>query len=962
LSRRPSRSLALAACLLAPLLLSTFSATALAEKPPPPASPSSDPPSGRRPSLTGLVLDPAGAVIPGASIQLTGIFPAGDTYTATADSAGRYTLVTLPPGSYQLSVSSPGFESLNVPSINISAGTPVTFDLKLQIATDQQSVEVTPGNNPSDTDSHRNSDSIVLKGKDLDLLSDNNAQALQQLQAMAGTGGDSSSPSLYVDGFSNGTLPPKDSIREIRINNDPYSAEYEDQGFNRIEIFTKPGSDKLHGSAMGFGTDSAFDSRNPFSPAPQPSHLFELDADLEGPLGKKTSFLIGFLRTQIGNSAIVNAETLNADNQQFLLTDVVDNPTTITGFTGRIDRQVTASNTLVTRLDVRRTTQDNAGVGQLQLSSQGYTSNAYYATLQISDTQVFGPKIVNDAHFQYKRSRSNQAPNTGAAALVVEGAFTGGGSALGSVVDNQDQYELQDYTTFDLGKHFLRTGIRERINRDANNSTANFNGEYIFSTLAAYQSTQQGIAAGLTAAQIRANGGGASQFNITTGTPSATVVLADTSVFAEDTWKVDKHLTATYGLRFETQDKIADQHDFAPRFALTQNIGGTDKKPPLLVLQGGFGLFYTRFLEADLLQATRLNGISQSQFVLTNPDTYPAIPSASDLAASQQGPPTVYRISRGYHSPYTIATGFTAEHDFGKGSAITLGYSFDRGVHLLLSRNINAPLPGTYNPADPTSGVRPFGNSQNIYQYDTQGVSNRSHVYLNSHVNVGDFLRIFANYNYGFSHSDTAGSFPAFQYDVGADYGRSTNDARQRLFLGEFFTLPLHISGGTFFIAQSGTPFDIVLGQDLNGDSQFNDRPAFATDLTRASVVATRYGDFDTSPISGQRIIPRNYGQGPGLLALNTYWEKGIPIGPIVKPPADTPAPKLKPGQKAPPPERKYNITGAVEVDNILNHVNDAPPVGTLGSPLFGKSNALNAAFSQGSANRQIYFILGFHF
>jgi hypothetical protein len=236
LSRRPSRSLALAACLLAPLLLSTFSATALAEKPPPPASPSSDPPSGRRPSLTGLVLDPAGAVIPGASIQLTGIFPAGDTYTATADSAGRYTLVTLPPGSYQLSVSSPGFESLNVPSINISAGTPVTFDLKLQIATDQQSVEVTPGNNPSDTDSHRNSDSIVLKGKDLDLLSDNNAQALQQLQAMAGTGGDSSSPSLYVDGFSNGTLPPKDSIREIRINNDPYSAEYEDQGFNRIEI------------------------------------------------------------------------------------------------------------------------------------------------------------------------------------------------------------------------------------------------------------------------------------------------------------------------------------------------------------------------------------------------------------------------------------------------------------------------------------------------------------------------------------------------------------------------------------------------------------------------------------------------------------------------------------------------------------------------------------------------------
>jgi hypothetical protein len=921
---------------------------------------SSDAPAAIRPVLSGSVTDPTGALIPGATILLTA--PTASTYSATADPSGHYSFLGVPAGNYQLVASAAGFATRTLTSIPLDPAKPSHLDLKMQIETTEQSVQVTPGSDASDTSPHKNSDAIVLKGSDLDLLSTNNSQALQQLQAIAGTGGDGSSPQLYVDGFSNGTMPPKDTIREIRINNDPYSAEYDSQGFNRIQIFTKPGSDKVHGSATGFGTDSSFDSRNPFSPGPQPFHQFEIDADLEGPIGKKTSFLLGFLRTQIGNSAIVNAETLDANLQQILLTSAVDNPTIITGFTTRIDRAVSAGNTLVTRVDIRRTTQDSAGVGQLQLASQGYNDNAYYATLQVSDTQVFGTKIVNDAHFQYKRSRDQQSPVTAAPALVVQGAFTGGGSALGSVHDNQDQYELQDYATFDLGKHFLRTGIRQRFNRDANRSTANFNGQYIFSTLDAYQLTQQGLAAGFSAAQIRANGGGASQFTVTTGSPSATVMVADTSLFAEDTWKATKHLTASLGLRYEAQNRIGDTHDFAPRLATTYNIGGTEKTPPLLVLQTGFGIFYTRFPSADLLQSTRLNGITESQFVLTNPDDYPAIPTAAALAATQQGPPTVYRLGSHYQSPYSISTGFTAEHNFKSGSGITLGYSFARGVHLLLSRNVNAPLPGTYNPADPTSGVRPFGDTQNIYEYDTQGISNRSHVYLNAHIKAGKIAQIFANYNYGFSHSDTNGNFPSSQYNVGADYGRDTGDAHQRLFLGEFFDLPYHISGGTFLIAQSGAPFDIELGQDLNGDSQFNDRPAFATDLTRTSVVQTRYGNFDTLPIAGQRIIPRNYGQGPGLLALNSYWEKGIPLGPVVKPPADVPAPKLKPGEKPPAPLRKYMLTGAVELDNLLNHVNDAPPVGTLGSPLFGKSNAVNSAFSQGSANRQVYFILSFHF
>jgi hypothetical protein len=909
--------------------------------------------------VSGHVLDQTGALIPGAVVQLTG--QGNPVYTATADAGGLYSFAAIPSGAYRLTVSASGFASQTLTTVIVTATKRLSLDLKLDIETAQQNVQVNQ-NNANDTSPDKNGDAIVIKGSDLDMLSTDTNQMLQQLQGIAGTGGDGS-PQLYVDGFSGGTMPPKNTIREIRINDNPFSAEYEEQGFNRIQIFTKPGSDKIHGEAFVFGTDSVFDSMNPYATEPQPFHSYEADADLEGPLGKETSYLLGYRGSQLANSAIVNAVGLNADNAQVAITAAVNNPTNYQGYSVKLDRQLTPNNTLTARIDAGHKNQENAGVGQLQLASQGYNSQSNFTILQIADNQIIGTKIINDAHFQYDRARSAQNPLSTDPALVVEGAETGGGSDLGRITDNQDSYELQDFVTFDLGKHFLRAGIRERLNRDANSSTANYNGEYIFSTLAAYQLTQQGIAAGLTSAQIRANGGGASQFNITAGDPSAAILLADTGAFAEDTWKITKKFTASYGLRFETQNHIADQHDFAPRLAATYNVSGNDKKKPLLVLQGGFGLFYTRFPSADLLEVTRLNGISQAQYVLTSPDTYPAIPTLSALTSSAQTPPTVYRLSSTYHSPYAVTSNFSLQHTFGPGTSVTLGYNTARGIHLLLSRNINAPLPDTYNSADPASGFRPFGTLQNIYQYDTDGVSNKNHLYLNVHSQGGKHISIFANYNFGYSRSDTDGNFPSQQYDVRADYGRDAADNRQRLFLGgQFLNLPGGMSGGTFMIAQSGAPFDIVLGNDLNGDSQFNDRPSFATDLTRPSVVRTRYGNFDTDPIPGQTIIPNNYGQGPGLLVLNSFVEKEFHFGPTIKPAPDTPKPTLKPGQKPPQPDKKYTLFGAVEGDNILNHVNPAAPVGTLGSPLFGVSNALNSNFSEGSANRQILFILGFRF
>ncbi len=909
-------------------------------------------------SLSGIVTDPSGALIPGATVHATAE-AGGAAFTAAADEQGRYTFPALAAGVYSVSAEATGFAASEVQKVVVAARQRALVDLKLPLETQNQEVHVTA--QEADAEQARKGGATVLSGSDLAILSSDSNQLQLQLQGMAGGDGEAG-PAMYVDGFSGGKLPPKSSIREIRINNNPYSAQYEDYGFGRIEIFTKPGTDKIHGEIYGNGSDAVLDSRNLYSPLRQPFYSSNFQGDLSGPISKKMSYLFSGYNSNNQNSAIVNAETLNANNQQIAFTDSVANPSTILSLGPKLDAQISTNNTLSARYQFDRNSQSNAGVGQLQLASQGYSSVTEAGTLQLSDTQIIGTKFVNETRFQYIRTRTAQTPLSASPTIIVQGAFTGGGNNLGRFTDNQDQYEFQNYSSLDDGNHFLRFGVRERLNRDANTSIANFNGEYIFSTLTAYQLTLKGLDAGLTPAQIRASGGGASQFNIATGQPAIKVLISDTSAYAEDSWKATKNLTIGYGLRFETQNYIADRADVAPRANFSYAVRGTDKKPAAITVSGGAGIFYDRFPAADILQARRQNGILQQQYVLNSPDTYPNIPTPGALLAASAGngaTATTFRLGPRYSSPYALRAHVSVSRELGKNGSLTASYITTRAVHQLLTRNINAPLPGTYNIDEPTSGVRPFGGTQNIYEYDTDGLGRRNRFVLRGYVHHGDKIQVFGNYAIGVSHADTSGGFPSNQYDLAADYGRAANDIRHRLFLGAYFDY-FHINGGPFLMAQTGGPFNIVVGQDLNGDGQFNDRPAFATDLSRPSVIMTKFGNFDTLPVAGQKIIPNNHGDAPGSVVLNAELNRSFHFGPEEKRDAD--APKPKPGEKVPPPERRYSINAGVEVDNVLNHVNPAQPVGTLGSPLFGLSNALSQAATDGSANRTINFQTMFRF
>ncbi|MGA8937715.1 MAG: carboxypeptidase regulatory-like domain-containing protein [Acidobacteriaceae bacterium] len=914
--------------------------------------------------LSGTVVDPSDAAVTKAQVHVQSSTLQRDT---TTDSSGHFSMV-LAPGRYEVTIVSAGFDPY-LTNVTLSEKNPsASIRATLVIAT--QAEEITVPSDTSSTAAADNKSALIFKSDQLKTFSDDDDTFQKQIEALAGSGDSENPPSIYVDGFSGGKFPPKNTIREIRINQNPYSAEYAELGYGRIEIFTKPGTDKIHGQFFMEGNDSSFNTSNPYVSVQPPYHSFNVFGDASGPIGKKTSLFLNIQYNDQQSNAIVDATTLDANLQPAAFSQAVANPTLNADYSGRLDRQVTPNNTLVSRYDYSTTQMTNSGVGLLVLPTAGANSTTTAQTLQVEDTQIIGTTKVSEAHFQYQRTRVKQSADSSAPSLNVEGAFSGGGSSGQASSDNQDRYEFQEIFTWQHGpKHFMRFGGRYRLLRDANSSTGGYNGQFIFPSLTAYQITEQGLAANETDAEIRATClttstgpvcGGATQFSITAGQPSAKLLSGDLGVFAEDEWKLTKSITLDMGIRIETQSAIPDHFDPAPRIGFAWAIGQRAKKPALFVLRGGGGIFYNRFSSSNILTAIRQNGITQSSYYVTNPDFYPAIPSVATLSAA---PATIYQISPHLRSEQDFVEGLSASRSLWKKGSISFNFLSWEDDHLWNSINVNAPLPGTYSSATGT-GTYPHGTSQPIYQYQSGGTERLNRFYVQANVNPTKHLFIFAYYTIRQKANDTsgAGSFPSDSYDIHKDYGRSAN-ASQRLYVGGFAQLKWGINFNAFLSSNTGTPYNITTGTDLNGDAIYNDRPAFATNPTSSSILyQTRYGSLDANPQPGEKIIPINYGTGPAFAELDFGLGRSFKFGPRDPAPAPPPG-ALKPKGPLPKPDPRYSLTFGLDAQNVFNDVNAGPPVGILTSPQFGHSISLNSPYGGAStANRVIMLRTFFSF
>ncbi len=920
--------------------------------------------------IRGTVTDPSGALVPSAKITATGTN--GESKSGTSARDGSFHVGSLAPGKYTLTINASGFADSAIEDVNVEAGKTTQKIIALQLPVEKQQVQVDAESVGVSTSADANASAMVIKGKDLDALSDDPDELQNELTALAGPAAGPNGAQIYIDGFTGGQLPPKSSIREIRINQNPFSAQYDKLGYGRIEILTKPGTDKFHGSFAIMGNDSAFNSLNPFVTEEPSYYSTFMMGNAGGALGKSASWFGSIFRRDNASNSIVNAEILDSNGQVYNYATAVANPQSRMDISPRFDFQLSPTNTLTVRYMFDRQKESNSGVSQFALESQAYDTTNYENTLQVSDTQILSNNVVNETRFQYIRARDNQLARNADATITVQGAFTGGGNNEGVVRDNQDRYEFENYTTMAKGAHALNFGGRLRFTRDSSYSTSGFNGNYIYSSLDSYAAKTP------------------SEYDITVGNASAKVNVFDAGLFFQDDYRVNPNLTLSYGLRFEAQNGISDHNDWGPRLAFAWAPWRTNGQAKT-VIRGGYGWFYDRFSSSYILDALRQNGVNQQQYVVKNPTFYQDAPSASVLAASSDVAPTIYQIAPRLRTAVNMQAAVGVEHQFGKIATASATYINSRGVHQYLSDNINAFLTGTYDETTGT-GTRPNGINENIYQFQSGGVYNQNQLVMNYRVSAKR-LSLFGFYMVNFAKADTSGAtyFPSNQFNPGADYGRSTFDVRNRFVLGGNLQAPFGISFSPMIVAESGQPFNITVGKDLNGDNQFNDRPSFATS-TSTNVYTTKYGTFDASPSADAVRIPYNMATGPSQFSMNARISRTFGIGPRVEsaasnggsggpggpPPGGGPrggpggggglGPGGLSGSGGPPrfdqaASRRYSLTFAAMARNVFNMVNLSQPVGVLGSQKFGESTALAGGFfSSQAANRSIDLQLMFNF
>lgn len=984
-----------------------------------------------RGTLRGLITDELGAAIVGVNVTLTDA--SGVQKKTTTNGEGVYNFAGLALGKYTLQAAAPGFAPSESKEVDLTTARQ-NVDLTLRVTIEEK---VIVSETAVSTEATNNANQTVIAGKDLDALPDDPDELAAALQSLAGPSVGPNGGQIFIDGFTGGNLPSKDAIREIRINQNPFAAE-NDQPSARIDILTRPGTDKFRGGASWNFTDESLNSRNPFAVSSgkrAPFQIRQYEMNVSGPLvKKKASFFFNFGRIETDDNELVRATVLddNLNTEDFGQAFLV--PRRNLFLSPRFDYAINTNNTLIVRYNYNRFRIDNLGVNGFNLPERGYNSLSVNQNVQVTETAILNPTMVNETRFQFSHNRTENTGSTSIPALDVSGSFGSGGSQIGNSFSERTSWELNNFTAKQHGTHAIKFGGRVRHIKLDDTNESNFGGNWIFTggfgltSIERYQKTLQLQEQGFNAAQIRAAGGGASSFRLNAGNPFADVSQTDYGVFIQDDWRIRPNLTLSYGLRYEIQTNAHSKFDFAPRIAVAWSPGAANSaKPPKMVIRVGTGFFYNRFNENSTLQTIRFNGVNVIQTQLTEPfnnDIAPtvieqqapsvaaiynilnqwtptAVPNVSGVPANQEA---VWQVDPNLQIPTVYVIGTQVERQLPRNITMFAGFYNIRIVHVIRARDVNAPLPGTITNLT-RNGIRPDPTQGDIFRYEASGQFNQRQFFLGFNSRFSRTFQLNGNYSLSKTTNDTDGQggalFPMNSYDTSGEFGRSSFDIRHRFTVFGTINLPWwKVVLNPFVIGNTGPGFNITTGLDRNLDRQYNERPSFAAAGAPCSetIKCTRFGKFNTDPLPGETIIPRNYGHAPGSFTVNFRVSRAFAFGVInrgnaaAKPagqtatagggdkrPAGGPGgPNLaaggggagakvaaigpQGGGGGAPSEKRYNLNVSINFQNVFNRVNLGTPVGNLSSDRFGESVSLAPTFgggggggSTGAGNRRIY-------
>lgn len=996
-------------------------------------------------SMHGTVVDPDNALIPGATVTIT---PAnGKAQTTTSKSDGTYAFHGLAAGSYTVTATAPGFAAYSSQAVDVANGANVASDIHMDLAAAAQTVTVSTDTVQLSVDPENNASSTTITGDALNALSDDPDELQSELQALAGPSAGPNGGQIYIDGFTGGQLPPKSSILAIRINSNPFSAQYDQLGYGRIEILTKPGTDKLHGNASFQGSDKVFDTSTPFLGATntQPDfHTLFGFGNVTGPIRTGMSYSMAGSYRDIANNNIINPSYIYSASPT---STTVCAPGTVTGcspnpyptvdraapapqtrwdITPRFDTMIGSKNTLTARFAYERGTSSSSGSG-ITLPALGSSSNNAESTVQLSDTQVLSDKVINETRFEWQRDTTNSTPVSTAVGVNVQGYFNAFGSGGGSINNStQTHYEVQNYTSIQLVKNFVRLGGRLRTTGESISSNGNVNGSLSYSYLLDPCQPSSTLPAGYTAPPTPAGCSG-----VTETAPCQTIVATvssyqcgnpysfsqttinkltnsarqtDGEFYAEDDWKITPNLTWSYGLRLETQNYINSTHDLGPRTSIAYGIPRKNGRTTT-VLRAGAGIFFNRFTLANILNIVQSNPNNQNTVLYLYPgvNCTPGNISACTMGSGTSGGRSQIPVAdTNLRSAYIIESAATIEQQIGKYASVSVTYLNANGVHQFLTRTFSVGnvtgLPG------PGSCISPTQSSGYLNCTQSEGVFRQNQINTNINIRTPKGTNIFGYYSANWANSNISSITDPYHPSV--DYGRAGFAVRSRLNLGGTIPLPWQITASPLIFAQSGNPYNVTTGLDNNLDGDTDDRPGFANGVVPPTwAVCTNAKNFNaetasTTPVAGETYtqIPVNYCTGPANIGVSMRLSRTFGFGPRTEPTANPRRGPGGPGGPGGPPGggfgggpggggprgggrggfggggfgggrgsntgRKYNLTIGAQALNLFNEIPYGTPVSSLNNALFGKQITLvtNQQFATANAVRRITLQANFNF
>ncbi|HAF15375.1 MAG TPA: hypothetical protein DCK99_17095 [Blastocatellia bacterium] len=759
-------------------------------------------------SISGVVQDQAGAAIVGARVELSA--ENIRQQSTTTDQSGSFQFQRVPPGKYQVQVSFQGFESATV-DVSVAAQPPAPLQVVMAIATLRQETTVTSEPAKISTEASDNKDTVALTEQSLSNLpvfdQDYVATMSRFLdQGSVGTNG----VTLVVNGMEVNNLGVSPSaIKEIKINQDPYSAEYQRPGRGRIEVTTKPGSPEYHGTFNFIFRDAHLNARDPFALTRPPEQRRIYEGYLSGPVHrrKKTSFLLSVSRKDEDLQSVIVAE-----GPAGAIRANVPAPSRTLLLAGQISHAVSDTNTFSIRESLLIEGVNNQNVGGTTLPEAGVNSHNMEEEITFSQQTVLSPKLVNNFRLLLGVEKQSAESVTRDRRIVVLDAFTGGG-AQADYLRTEYHAQLMEMLSYSTGKHFIKGGINvPDLSRRGFDNNSNSAGTFYFSTLADY-------AQGRPFSFVQQQGNGHIVF-----------LEKVIGLFAQDEYHLRKNLMLSLGLRYDWQNYFHDNNNFAPRCSFAYAPGNSQKT----VFRGGAGIFSDRSGARPIQDILLFNGSRLRQYVLVNPG-YPDPLGANETLTAQ--PVSVTRLEPNINIPYTIQYSFSLERQLQKSTTLAITYLGSRGVDQFSSRDINAPLPPGYS-------IRPDSSIGVLREIESRGQRVTNSLEITLRGKVTHFFNGMAQYRLSSAHDNTSGItyFPPNAYDLSGEWGRSDFDRRHRFEMlgtinpGKLFNLGVSVS------LYSGLPYTLTTGLDQFHTGTANARPA---GVPRNSLQGPAYADLD---------------------------------------------------------------------------------------------------------------------